>query len=71
MVRYSAGVLDWTKDDLRQMDPKTRKILTLCVSEEKGRWQGFDQCVGLCASGGGRPEHLCSWQRVVDVEGCR
>ena len=31
------------------------------VSVEKGRWQGFDQCGGLCASGGSRPEHLCSW----------
>ena len=30
VVRYSAGVLDWTKEDLRQMDVKTRKMLTLC-----------------------------------------
>ena len=29
VVRYRAGVLDVTKDDLRQMDPKTRKMLTL------------------------------------------
>ena len=35
VVRYSAGVLDWTKDDLRQMDPKTRKMLTLCGAFHK------------------------------------
>ena len=35
MVRYSAGVLDWTKDDLRQKDPKTRKMLTLCGAFHK------------------------------------
>ena len=35
VVRYSAGVLDWTKDDLRQMDSKTRKVLTLCGAFQK------------------------------------
>ena len=35
VVRYSAGVLDWTKDELRQMDPKTRKMLTLCGAFHK------------------------------------
>ena len=35
VVRYSAGVLDWTKDDLRQMDPKTRKMLTFCGAFQK------------------------------------
>ena len=35
VVRYSAGVLDWTKDDLRQMDSKTRKMLTLCGAFHK------------------------------------
>jgi len=29
VVRYSAGVLDWTKQELLQMDIKTRKILTM------------------------------------------
>ena len=28
VVRHSASVLDWTKEDLRQMDVKTRKMLT-------------------------------------------
>ena len=36
VVRYSAGVLDWSKDDLRQMDPKTRKMLTLCGASTRG-----------------------------------
>ena len=35
VVRYSAGVLDWTKEDLRQMDVKTRKMLTLCGAFHK------------------------------------
>ena len=30
VVRYSGGILDWTKGELRQMDVKTRKILTMC-----------------------------------------
>ena len=29
VVRYSAGVLDWTKAELYRMDVKTRKILTM------------------------------------------
>ena len=27
--------MDWTKDELRQMDPKTRKMLTLCGAFHK------------------------------------
>ena len=30
VVRYSAGVLDWTKDELKAMDVRTRKLLTMC-----------------------------------------
>ena len=33
--RYSAGVLDWTKEDLRQMDLEARKMLTLCGAFHK------------------------------------
>lgn len=29
VVRYSAGILDWTRAELSQMDVKTRKILTI------------------------------------------
>ena len=29
IVRYSAGILDWTESDLTKMDIKTRKILTM------------------------------------------
>ena len=28
-VRYSAAVVDWTKEELRQFDRKTRKLLTM------------------------------------------
>jgi len=28
IVRYSAGIIDWTKAELAQMDVKTREILT-------------------------------------------
>ena len=28
-VRYSAGIVSWTKEDLREMDRKTRKLLTV------------------------------------------
>ena len=29
LVRYSAGILKWTKDELKVMDKKTRKIITM------------------------------------------
>ena len=29
VVRYSAGILNWTACELREMDIKTRKILTM------------------------------------------
>ena len=29
LVRYSAGILKWTKDELKVMDRKTRKIVTM------------------------------------------
>ena len=29
LVKYSAGILKWTKDELRAMDRKTRKIMTM------------------------------------------
>ena len=28
-VRYSAGIVSWTKEDSREMDRKTRKLLTV------------------------------------------
>ncbi len=34
-VRYSGGILDWTKKDVREMDVKTRKILTMCGAFRK------------------------------------
>ena len=29
LIRYGAGILDWTKDEMRAMDRKTRKLLTI------------------------------------------
>ena len=29
LVRYGAGIIDWAKDELRQIDRKTRKLLTI------------------------------------------
>ena len=29
LVRYSAGVLKWTKDELKVMEKKTRKIIIM------------------------------------------
>ena len=29
VVRYTAGIVDWTAEDLRMMDTKTRKLLTM------------------------------------------
>ena len=28
-VRYSAGIIEWTKEEMREMDRKTRKIITM------------------------------------------
>ena len=29
MVRYGAGIIDWKKDELKEMDKKTRKLFTI------------------------------------------
>ena len=29
VLRYSGGILDWNKDELQNMDRKTRKIMTM------------------------------------------
>ena len=29
LVRYGAGIIDWTKEELKKIDRKTRKILTM------------------------------------------
>ena len=28
-MRYTAGILDWTVDELKEMDRKTRKLMTM------------------------------------------
>ena len=29
ITRYGAGIINWTKEELRKMDRKTRKLLTI------------------------------------------
>ena len=29
IIRYGAGVLDWTKEELKSIDSKTRKLMTM------------------------------------------
>ena len=29
IIRYGAGIIEWTKEELRNMDRKTRKMLTM------------------------------------------
>ena len=31
-LRYSAGVVDWTVEELKELDRKTRKMMTLHVA---------------------------------------
>ena len=35
VVRYSAGVLDWSQGELKQLDIQTRKTLTMCGAFHK------------------------------------
>ena len=32
IIRYSAGIVEWTKDELRKLDCKTRKLLTINIA---------------------------------------
>jgi hypothetical protein len=34
-VRYSAGILDWNEGELKQLDVKTRKLMTMCGAFHK------------------------------------
>ena len=62
VVRYSAGVVDWTIEEMASMDRRTRKILTTngclhqekcsqAVSAEKGRGKRIDWKQGVCKEG--------------------
>ena len=62
IIRYSAGIVEWTKDELRKLDSKTRKLLTinrafhpqadvdrLYLKREAG-WRGLlsaEECVNI------------------------
>ena len=49
IIRYGAGIINWTKEELRKMDRKTRKLLTIQVIYEKGgRRERFNKSGGLC-----------------------
>ena len=64
VVRYSGGIVDWTVDELKEADKKTRKLLTLngalhprsntrqALSPTSRRWQGFDLFRGMHQTGG-------------------
>ena len=62
VIRYSAGIVDWTKEDLENIDRKTRKLMTInkalhpraCVARlyitrsEGGRgMQSVEECVNI------------------------
>ena len=37
IIRYSAGIIEWTEKELKDLDRKTRKLMTLhCMLHEKG-----------------------------------
>ena len=56
IIRYSAGNIGWTEKELKDLDRKTRKLMTLhCMFHKKGdvdrlylkksrRWTRSDQC---------------------------
>ena len=51
-VRYSAGIIEWTKEDVKEMDQKTRKIITICgglhpKSNVERLYQDLKEVVGL------------------------
>ena len=49
IIRYGAGIINWTKEELRKMYRKTRKLLTIQVIYEKGRRrERFNKSGGLC-----------------------
>ena len=64
VVRYSAGVLNWTKKELKGMDVRTRKLLTMfgvfhvksnvyrLYMKREGGGSRFDQCDGMCKGRG-------------------
>ena len=51
-VRYSAGIIEWTKEDVKEINQKTRKIITICgglhpKSNVERLYQDLKEVVGL------------------------
>ena len=44
IIRYGAGVIDWTIEELKSIDIKTRKLMTMkvdCVMQERKEKEGL------------------------------
>ena len=49
IIRYGAGIINWTKEELRKMDRETRKLLTIQdIHEKGGRRERVNKSGGLC-----------------------
>ena len=67
VVRHRAVILDWSDQELRAMDVKRRRRMTMfaefhkngsvagCTSRGRMGKEGIDQCVGFCERGGTWP----------------
>ena len=52
IIRYGAGIINWTKEELRKMDRETRKLLTIQdIHEKGGRRERVNKSGGLCWTG--------------------
>ena len=48
VIRYGAGIVNWTKAELQQMDRKTRKLLTMYGGADGGRGLiSIEDCVRM------------------------
>ena len=51
IIRYGAGIINWTKEELRKMDRETSKLLTIQVIYERAeggrRLISLEDCVEL------------------------
>ena len=65
IIRYGAGIIDWTKSELDQMDRKTRKLLTIYRSQHP---QADVDRLYWKRSKGGRG--LISVKECVEIEKC-
>ena len=45
IIRYSAGILDWTKLELQELDRQTRKLLNIYRAEGGRGLLSVEECV--------------------------